>query len=592
MCVKRWYANQKKQRGVHSAEPQIESFWRCPGCNSKLTDEPGSYTCWCGKDLHPPAAAFPLPPHSCGQTCSRPRSTCPHPCSTQCHAGPCPPCDLVGLPQFCFCGKNETRRLCRETDYDNGWSCQEVCADTLSCGEHFCSKPCHTGLCGECDVDVKAKCYCGQTEKLMPCFKRQEPRLSYSEVEHCWFEGVFTCDQLCQRSFDCGIHKCSKACHSQEEESVHCPDSADSVTHCPCNKTPLEELLDEPRSSCEDPIPHCEKSCHKKLSCGHLCASKCHTGDCGFCNSTMDIACVCGRTSSKSVCHQGHIQRPVCLRLCQANLNCGRHKCRKHCCSGEKKALVRQAARRKHKTPGETILIEAEHICIKLCGRKLHCGDHECQQTCHRGPCASCPEAIFTEISCDCGRTVLQPPQPCGTGPPECRFDCQRQPNCGHPVVEHSCHSGDLSCPKCPFLIEKWCACGKEKLQSQPCHLREARCGKVCGKKLKCGLHYCKNICHRAGECEDATSTGKRCEQLCGKRKLLCEHPCGNVCHGQTRTFFLTAHSSIFTEIANGIQKLTCKIQYAMKHWFALPRQLSRAPVVYASNKLNVSPAA
>lgn len=533
-CVKRWYGNQKKQQDLQSAEPQMEFTWRCPGCNSKLSDDPGSYHCWCGKDISPQPAPSFLPPHSCGQTCSKPRPTCPHPCSLQCHAGPCPPCGLVGPTQSCFCGKNESRRLCRETDYENGWSCQELCGDLLPCGEHFCSKPCHTGLCGECDMTVEAKCHCGRVEKTMPCYEREEPQQSYSEMDKSWFEGVFTCDQLCQRSFDCGIHKCSETCHPQEELPAHCPYSVDSISHCPCGKTPLGELLDEPRSSCEDAIPHCEKPCHKKLPCGHLCALKCHTGLCGFCNETIDISCTCGRTSSKSVCHQGHIERPMCMRICQANLSCGRHKCGEHCCPGEKKAAERQAARRKHRLAGEATSIEAEHICIRTCGRELKCGAHDCQRMCHRGPCASCPEAIFTEISCDCGRTVLQPPQPCGTRPPDCRFNCQRRPSCGHPAVEHNCHSGDISCPKCPFLVEKWCACGKEKLHSQPCHLQEARCGKVCGKKLKCGLHTCKKLCHRAGECEDITSPGKHCEQPCGKIKLFCGHPCQKTCHGQT----------------------------------------------------------
>lgn len=534
-CVKRWHDNQKKQQDLQSSEPQQDFSWRCPGCNSKLSDDPGSYHCWCGKDINPHPAPSSLPPHSCGQTCSKPRPTCPHPCSLQCHAGPCPPCGLMGPTQSCFCGKNESRKLCRETDYENGWSCQEICGDLLPCGEHSCCRPCHSGLCGDCDTTVEAKCYCGRVGKQMPCFEREEPQMSFNVADETWFDGTFTCDQLCQRSFDCGVHRCSEACHPQEEQPAHCPYSPDAVTHCPCGKTPLNELLDHARTTCDDPIPHCEKPCHRKLPCGHLCASKCHTGDCGFCNETIDVACRCGRTSSRSVCHQGDVQKPMCMRICQANLSCGRHKCGEHCCAGEKKAAERQAARRKHKVPGEVTSIEAEHICIKTCGRQLKCGSHECQQICHRGPCASCPEAIFTEISCDCGRTVLQPPQPCGTRPPDCRFNCLRRPSCGHPPVEHNCHSGDIACPKCPFLVEKWCSCGKEKLHSQPCHLQEAHCGRVCGKKLKCGLHSCKKLCHRPGECEGANLSGKHCEQPCGKIKLFCEHPCQNTCHGQTR---------------------------------------------------------
>lgn len=534
-CAKRWHGNQKKQQDLQSTEPQQEFSWRCPGCNSKLADDPGSYRCWCGKDINPQPAPASLPPHSCGQTCAKPRPTCPHPCGLQCHAGPCPPCGLTGPVQSCFCGKNTSQKLCRETDYENGWSCQEICGDLLPCGEHECSRPCHSGLCGECDMKVESRCYCGRVEKELPCFEREDPQQSYSPSSSDWFEGSFSCDQLCQRSFDCGVHKCSENCHPQDEQPAHCPYSPDVVTHCPCGKTTVDKLLDQPRSSCEDTIPHCEEPCHKKLPCGHRCMAKCHTGDCGFCNEIIDIACRCSRTTTKSVCHQGDVQHPLCMRTCQANLSCGRHKCGEHCCSGEKKASERQAARRKHKLSNDTPAIEAEHICIKTCGRQLKCGAHECQQICHRGPCGSCPEAIFTEISCDCGRTVLQPPQPCGTRPPECRFNCQRRPACGHPSVDHNCHPDNIPCPKCPFLVEKWCACGKEKLHSQPCHLQEAHCGRLCGKKLQCGLHSCRKLCHRAGECEDAPLSGKHCEQPCGKIKLFCEHPCHNTCHGQTR---------------------------------------------------------
>ncbi|PHH72480.1 hypothetical protein CDD80_4504 [Ophiocordyceps camponoti-rufipedis] len=516
-CARKWHDNQKKHDDCQPAEPRSESSWRCPACNSKLLDDPGSYHCWCGKEISPSPASAALPPHSCGQTCSKPRPTCPHPCPLQCHAGPCPPCGLMGPAQSCFCGKNSSRKLCRETDYENGWSCQEPCQDVLPCSEHLCRKPCHPGLCGDCDAPVEA---------------RDEPRQSYGTVQEAWFEGSFECRQPCKRSFDCGLHECSRCCHVQDEKQPHCPRAPDVVSHCPCGKTTLEQLLEQPRKSCEDPIPRCREACEKVQACGHRCQAKCHTGECGFCRETMDISCRCGRTSSRSLCHQGDIQHPLCMRSCQATLSCGRHKCGERCCPGEKAAVERQ--RKKNRPAGDVHSMEPEHICIRTCGRPLKCGSHECQQMCHRGPCSSCLEAIFHEISCDCGRTVLQPPQPCGTQPPECRFNCQRRPECGHPPVEHSCHGGDVPCPKCPFLVTKSCACGKERLQSQPCHLQEAHCGKRCGNKLKCGLHVCQKLCHRPGDCEDIGLPPKRCLQLCGKTKLFCDHPCQNPCHGQT----------------------------------------------------------
>ncbi|KAM4054947.1 r3H domain-containing protein [Hirsutella rhossiliensis] len=69
---------------------------------------------------------------------------------------------------------------------------------------------------------------------------------------------------------------------------------------------------------------------------------------------------------------------------------------------------------------------------------------------------------------------------------------------------------------------------------SLPCGQAAAHCGRPCGKKLKCGLHSCKKLCHRPGECQDFGLQGKICDQVCGKTKLFCEHPCQNKCHGQT----------------------------------------------------------
>lgn len=533
-CAKKWHSNQMKEEEPQSAQMQNESSWRCPACNSKLSDDPGTYHCWCGKEISPKPASLSLPPHSCGQTCSKPRPTCPHPCPLQCHSGPCPPCSLMGPEQSCFCGKNSSRKLCRETDYEHGWSCQDTCGDLLPCGEHVCEIPCHSGLCGECPVQVDATCFCGRVSKQIPCSERDDPQVSYSVSKEELFEGTFSCQTACQRKYDCGQHECSQVCHAQDESPAHCPFAPDVVTDCPCGKTSLTELPGYPRNSCDDIIPHCDKICEKKLPCGHVCKSKCHAGDCGCCLVEVDVSCRCGRTSESRVCHQREENRPTCARTCGANMSCGRHKCTEICCTGEKRAAERQAARRRNRNTAPETAVEAEHICIRTCGRALKCGSHNCQQICHRGACASCPEAIFAEISCNCGRTVLQPPQPCGTVAPECRFHCLRRPECGHPPVEHHCHPEQAGCPKCPFLVDKWCSCGKEKLHSQPCHLQEARCGKPCGKKLKCGLHFCKKLCHRPGDCEDSTLEGGQCGQFCGKVKMFCEHRCQSSCHGQT----------------------------------------------------------
>ncbi|KAF2658283.1 hypothetical protein K491DRAFT_690234 [Lophiostoma macrostomum CBS 122681] len=543
-CIKEWSTKEgaaaARQQAPDGEMPPPRQ-WRCPGCNLPKDGLPQQFSCWCEKETDPKPLAG-IPPFSCGQTCSRPRTLpkkCPHPCPSTCHAGPCPPCTMMGPTQSCFCGKRSITRRCVDTDYENGWSCGEDCGELMPCGEHYCLLPCHEGLCGACEVRVPARCYCGQVQKAILCCDRgDELESSQSHiaddgsntVEH--WTGLFECPNVCGRSFDCGKHQCERPCHQQDADQPHCPRSPDIVSHCPCGKTSLAEISNSTRQSCDDPIPNCSKPCAKSLDCGHLCKRLCHQGECPPCLQTVSINCRCGRTTSSTVCHQGTDEAPQCMRVCRVSLNCGRHECGERCCPGERKATERQATRRKPRPidsaprhPDETF--EAEHICTRSCGRQLKCGnpDHRCQELCHKGACGTCREAIFDELSCHCGRTVLQPPLPCGTKPPPCRFSCERPKDCGHPQVTHHCHQDDESCPKCPFLTTKPCLCGKNTLKNQPCWLKDVRCGDVCGRRLRCGAHTCQKQCHRPGECEEP------CKQPCGKELSACGHPCMAPCH-------------------------------------------------------------
>lgn len=545
-CVKKWSKNEgstvpdatrRQQQEEANSGTSTPRAWRCPGCNLPHEVFPSTYTCWCEKDVDPRPLPG-LPPHSCGQTCSRPRKGCPHPCDSICHAGPCSPCAAMGPTQDCFCGRNSSTKRCQDTDYVNGWSCGETCGDLLPCGEHTCPRPCHEGLCGACETKVEARCYCGRVETEMLCSSRDEEMdsqiLRAGQAEEATAEewtGCFNCGELCGRPLDCGVHFCQKSCHPQDAKQAHCPKSPDIVYDCPCGKTPLADMPSySPRTSCEDPIPNCKEPCGKILLCGHSCDKICHTGPCGLCTRRISIDCRCGRNSFMTICHQGNIEPPQCFRTCKATLHCGRHTCTERCCPGEQKAVGRQAMRRRlkpHLRPAEED-VEAEHICTRVCDRTLKCGRHTCPEICHKGTCNTCREAIFEEISCNCGRSVLHPPLPCGTQPPACSFPCERPKACGHPQTGHNCHTDEEACPKCPFLVEKMCLCGKKLLKNQPCWLVDARCGQVCGQPLKCGSHFCRKNCHRPGDCEDASQP---CQQACGKNKSLCGHPCTEPCH-------------------------------------------------------------
>lgn len=543
-CIKKWSANEGStlaQQRNQDGEAPAQRQWRCPGCNLPKDDIPIQYTCWCEKELDPRSISG-IPPHSCGQTCGKSRilpKKCPHPCELLCHAGPCPPCSHMGPPESCFCGKSSTSKRCVDTEYDAGWSCGQACGDLMPCGVHTCQKGCHEGLCGACEIDMDSRCYCGKVAKTVPCCERGDEKTSgkYSSTEGVssqteqWL-GSFQCQDICPREYDCGKHRCGRSCHPQETEPAHCPRSADVVKKCPCGRTNLAEISSAPRESCTDPIANCDKQCLKRLPCGHSCQQVCHSDDCMPCLLTVPITCRCGRVQASTICHQGQEQQPQCVRPCKATLNCGRHECGERCCPSERKASERQASKRKLRPLGAPRAIdneiEAEHICTRSCGRPLKCGNHACPELCHKGACGACREAIFDEISCHCSKTILQPPLPCGTKAPPCRFDCDRPKPCGHPKLSHNCHGDETSCPKCPYLLEKPCMCGKKLLKNQPCWLADARCGEVCVRKLKCGSHFCRKPCHRAGECEDA---GKMCQQACGKPKKACGHPCEEQCH-------------------------------------------------------------
>lgn len=178
--------------------------WRCPGCQNLSEEMPSKYECWCGKMERPDVQRY-IAPHSCGQTCGKQRTfprACPHACDLQCHAGPCPPCTAMGPVQACYCGKKTSQRRCLDTDYENGWSCQEICDDMMPCGEHTCPKPCHSGMCGDCEYEEELRCYCGKHMKAIKCCDKGKPMKSVMPTEDGQTDewvGLWACGETCER---------------------------------------------------------------------------------------------------------------------------------------------------------------------------------------------------------------------------------------------------------------------------------------------------------------------------------------------------------------------------------------------------------
>lgn len=482
-CVRRWSRTSQDESG----------HWRCPGCQSVSTSLPNFYLCFCSKRKDPEWNRRETP-HSCGEVCGKALGdgiSCTHSCTLLCHPGPCPICSAQ-TQRKCPCGKSSQLVKCGSS---NALLCGELCGKQLSCELHTCQEACHIGPCEQCPLTVQQDCFCGQSNRELPC-----------SVEHPEDE-KFSCDLVCNKKLSCGRHSCQRQCHVGDCGA--CQLEVDTVVTCPCGKVQLKQLYKTKgvteRKFCTDPIPVCGKVCGKIMSCGpaenpHVCAVLCHGGLCPPCPLSTDLRCRCGRNEKKFPCRKlSEIEEVLCERRCNKKRQCGRHKCTQVCC------------------------VDTEHICPMVCGRTLSCGLHRCEALCHAGNCNRCHQVSFDELRCHCGTQVVYPPVPCGTRPPDCNKTCTRVRACGHPP-SHNCHPDANGCPPCTTLCEKFCYGKHEKRKNIPCHLTEVSCGKPCGRPMKCGKHTCPVVCH-PGPCPST------CTQPCPVLRTDCDHTCGLPCH-------------------------------------------------------------
>ncbi|XP_077480371.1 transcriptional repressor NF-X1 [Stigmatopora argus] len=491
-CIKKW------ARSPASQADDSADGWRCPACQNVSLKHPAAYTCFCGKVTNPEWQRREIP-HSCGDMCGKKRggADCVHPCNILCHPGPCPQCPAF-VTKSCVCGRTSQPMRCSQATPRH---CDQACGATLGCGQHVCAQVCHGGSCPPCQLRVKQTCYCAASDREVPCG---------TDTDGFDGSGNFSCLNTCGKMLNCDAHQCQQACH--RDQCPPCPRSTNAVKTCPCGQTPLAKLLElgcSERKSCSDPIPSCGKTCGMPLPCGsndmiHLCDKLCHEGPCGPCLLNSTIRCRCGSKTKEVPCTAIQKEEELvftCERRCNKKRSCGRHKCGELCC------------------------INSEHKCQLICGYKLNCGLHRCQEPCHRGNCEPCWQSSFDELTCHCGVSILYPPIPCGTSPPECKNLCTRRHECEHPVF-HNCHSEE-KCPPCTYLTEKWCMGKHEQRSNIPCHLQDISCGLSCGKTLACQMHRCKRICHRG----DCPPPGAGCSQPCVRPRPDCGHACAAPCH-------------------------------------------------------------
>ncbi|KAG7093459.1 hypothetical protein E1B28_007135 [Marasmius oreades] len=549
-CIRSW--SEKSYNDVKAAwrargEEDRGGEWRCPGCQGRRNTLTNGYWCFCGSTPQPNNRL--ATPHSCGNPCSRPRHSCSHPCSLLCHPGPCPPCKVT-LETVCGCIRQQVLVVkCGENKDQHGRtketsvSCGGTCLKTLNCGKHQCQQKCHLGECLPCGEEEVITCWCGKQSREGKCGEGDIWQgEAVDEDTNSKSARGFDCGNLCGKLYDCGIHACDKVCHPSSGQYNHCPLSPDRVQTCPCGKKPIAG-----RVKCTDPIPTCGEPCQKPHvkegvpQCEHPCQSLCHAGPCPPCTVAIIRPCRCGSTTKTVKCgdlwatdrqdtEKGKEKEVLCDKPCSLLRACGRHRCNRVCCPMASFTAPKSKGKKKASVAEEVLddALRTLHECDLVCGKTLTCGNHKCEERDHRGPCKPCLRSSFEELICTCGKTVLEPPVPCGTRV-QCSFPCsQPPPPCGHQKAPHTCHPEDIPCPPCPFLTTKRCACGKKEIGNVKCSLGREKvgCGTSCGKLLGCGFHRCDRLCH-AGDCGS-------CASMCGKSRKLClpeQHPCTLLCH-------------------------------------------------------------
>ncbi|KAK6795671.1 hypothetical protein RDI58_009126 [Solanum bulbocastanum] len=168
--------------------------------------------------------------------------------------------------------------------------------------------------------------------------------------------------------------------------------------------------------------------------------------------------------------------------------------------------------------------------CGQQCGKLLDCGRHRCEQTCHVGPCGHCQIVVDAYCFCKkktesvlCGDMGVKGDIKMEDGVFSCNSVCGKKLSCGNHICRELCHPGP--CGDCALLPSKVkaCCCGKTSLEEErhSCLDPIPTCSKVCGKCLRCGVHHCEAVCH-SGDCAPClVPVNQRCR--CGSTSRTVE---------------------------------------------------------------------
>lgn len=82
--------------------------------------------------------------------------------------------------------------------------------------------------------------------------------------------------------------------------------------------------LQATQAPCSEEIDPCGNTCQKTLSClNHICAERCHKGNCSPCLEVVEKKCRCGLSSKEFPCSKQF----TCEFKCKKMRDCNKHAC-------------------------------------------------------------------------------------------------------------------------------------------------------------------------------------------------------------------------------------------------------------------------
>ncbi|OEJ88351.1 FKBP12-associated protein 1 [Hanseniaspora osmophila] len=441
-CIKQWAEKSIKRNLEKSSDP---GEWKCPNCMHGFQKIPSRSTCWCGKVINPEPNL--LYPNSCGQTCGAKK-----------HGG---------------------------------------------CKEHGCLNSCHLGPHNTCSLLVDVFCNC-----KLHSFKEQCSSATKLVIANNNKRGdnteTFDCGTECGLLLPCGVHKCTKKCHTgfcgecdhviETDEQIKCYCGSEHKSKIKCNEIQIRG------KSCleESDLPSSwigAFKCKNTRQIKYACNEHEYQLDCDIIK--IDLT----KKENKKICPLS----PDILKTCP----CG-------------KTPISHQQRQKCTDPVPT--------CKEVCGKILspEHPEYTCLYKCHNGPCMDINQYIETK-QCDCQYTKYLVPYAMQT-PPKCYIQCDMLMSCRKHRCKEICCSGKPDAMKRSNALSKKKSFFTSHLQVDESEIEAMHiCLKTCNQLLNCKIHRCTRKCHqgKCSPCIESDSNDLVCP--CGKTVVLAPVRCGTV---------------------------------------------------------------